>query len=704
MKHSLRNLLVCSFALLIIPVLGLARQNDEDFGKPSSYDQQSARFVTLLMERQHLLNHPVDNEIAERAIDQFLKTLDPMKSYFQTSDIVEFQKYKDSFDDSIRAADFKPAFEIFNRYLQRVDECTLVATEWLDGQHDFAVDEDMVNERELIDYAADTADVKERWRKRIKYNLLVAMAEDKALADAKARKDKEVNADDDQKPSTPAVPRLAPNERLKKRYQSIARRMHQMDNDDVVEMFISSVTTSFDPHTTYMSKKNFENFMIIMGLKLEGIGATLQADDEGYTVIKRIVPNGPADKQGQLKVEDRIASVGQGKDGELVDVTGWRLDDVVGQIRGTAGTTVRLSVLDQSGADIREISIVRDRVELEDEAAKGKVFEHGAKADGTPLKIGVIDLPSFYADMENPGSTGSRSTTKDVATILLDFNNQKVDALVLDLRRNGGGSLREAIDCTGLFIDTGTVVQVKDSGGQIEQLNDTQRGSGWSKPMVVLTSKLSASASEILAGAVQDYGRGLVIGDTTTHGKGTVQSMVDLNQLVYGTENPPKHFGALKISTAQFYRPNGDSTQMRGVLSDIILPSITDHMDVAESDLDFAVDFDRIPPATITNMGLNAQGLVQRLAEGSHQRIAANDRFGREQKKIDKYIEFKDRTSLTLNEEKFFEQRKEFNAEEEDRQQIEEQLNPDKSDIIKDFYMEEVLSIASDYVRSLSDG
>ncbi len=706
-------LAVVPVALIAFQAAGLhaqrpAQTQEEPFGKPSLNDQRSAQLVTLLMEQRHLLSHPIDDEISMRAMEQYLKTLDPMKTYFLESDIRAFAKYRDSFDDALRAADFAPAFDIFTTFLRRVDQCTEIATGWLDQQHDFSVDEELVNEPDLISYAVDETELKERWRKRIKYNLLVAMAEDTAMQEAAEKKAAEKAAKIaagevvEENTSTPAPPRLPPAERLKKRYKSTARRMHQMDNDDIVEMYITAVTTSFDPHTTYMSRKSLENFMILMGLQLEGIGATLGVEDDGYTVIKRIVPKGPADKQGDLKVEDRIAGVGQGESGEMVDVAGWRLDDVVSLIRGAAGTTVRLSLIDASGSDIREIKIVRDRVELEDEAAQGRVFENGLKSDGTPMKIGVIDLPSFYADMDNP--SGGRSTTRDVDKILRDFNQQGVDALVMDLRQNGGGSLPEAINLTGLFVDQGTVVQVRDGSGQIEQLDDTRRGKSWNKPLVVLTSKLSASASEILAGAVQDYGRGLVVGDTTTHGKGTVQSMMDLNAIVYRVENPPNYYGALKISTAQFYRPNGDSTQIRGVLSDIVLPSITDKMDVAESDLDYAVEFDRIPAAKIVSEGKTSQGVIQQLAEKSRLRVAANERFIQEQKKIDLYVEFKNRTALTLNQSKFNEQRKEFNAEEEDRQQIEDQLNPDKSEIRRNYYLDEVLNIASDYVQALGDG
>jgi carboxyl-terminal processing protease len=492
-----------------------------------------------------------------------------------------------------------------------------------------------------------------------------------------------------------------PKEKLRRRYRNFSNRMKQLDNSDVVEMFVTAVTTSFDPHTTYMSKDTFKSFMIQMSLQLEGIGATLSSDDEGYTVIKSIVPKGPADKQGQLKVEDKIVAVGQSEDGEYVDCTGMKLDDVVKMIRGKPNTMVRLSVI--SGNESKEIRIVREKVNLDDQAAQGEVFERGTKADGTPLKVGVINLPSFYSDMDSGDGSKGRSTTTDVDKILQDFRGQAVDAVVLDLRRNGGGSLREAINCTGLFIDYGPVVQVKDPQGQVQQHNDERRGLSWDKPLVVLTSKFSASASEILAGAVQDYGRGLVIGDTTTHGKGTVQSLLDLNQLVFRGQDAPQYFGALKITMQQFYRPSGDSTQKRGVLSDIILPSVTDKMDVSETDLDYPVEFDRVSAAPFKSMGMVTPEIVTDLAGRSRERIEKSPEFGKEIRKIAKYVEFKDAKSVALSEEKFRKQREEFDAEKEDEKQLESTASKTEG-IEMTPYLEEVLQITQDYARLLNKG
>ncbi len=317
-----------------------------------------------------------------------------------------------------------------------------------------------------------------------------------------------------------------------------------------------------------------------------------------------------------------------------------------------------------------------------------------------PRKIGVIDLPSFYADMSASSrrSDEVRSTTEDVRRILEDFKTQDVDCVVLDLRRNGGGSLREAIDCTGLFIDYGPVVQVKDAYGQVHKHNDEAVGMAWDKPLIVLTSKFSASASEILAGAVQDYGRGLVVGDTTTHGKGTVQNLVNLNQLLFKVENPPNMFGALKITMQQFYRPNGDSTQQRGVLADITLPSISDHMDVGESDLDYPVEFDRISPAKYTKMQMVSNDVLTALQQRSQERVAKSEDFVNRNKNIAEYIKQKERKSVTLNEEKFNARRKELNAEKEDEKTIEDQINHSSDEIQKTFYLTEVFNIASDYL------
>lgn len=666
-----------AIGILVQMATGQHESSEEVFGQPSEHDRQVSRLVSRLMQKDHLSKRDLDDTISKRAFDIFVRALDPMKVYFMQSDIDSFAEWESRIDDDIKQGDFSIAFAIFNRFLKRVDQRVDLAVELIDQDFDYTLDEEIVTDRDLIEYAKTEDEIRDRWRKRIKYNMLVLSNEKDSDSD--------------------------PREKLRKRYLSYAKRMHQTDNDDIVEMFITSITTSFDPHTSYMSSDTFENFMIQMRLQLEGIGATLQAsEDDGYTVIKRIVAGGAADKQGELQVEDKIVAVGQGKNGEMVDVTGMKLDDVVEMIRGKAGTIVRLAVLSED-SEIKNISIVRERIKLEDSAANGVIFDAGSKPDGSSFKVGVIDLPSFYADLEGASrhSAEAKSTTRDVKRILRDFRSQSVDAVVLDLRRNGGGSLREAIDCTGLFIQSGPVVQVKDAYGNIQKYNDEEPGMSWGGPLVVLTSKFSASASEILAGAVQDYGRGIVIGDTTSHGKGTVQSLVNLNQLVFGIEDPPSYFGALKITMQQFYRPNGDSTQKRGVLSDIVLPSISDKMDVGESDLDYPVEFDKVPPAYFRKMQLANKEILEELRKSSLERVSANEKFKESQEKIDAYVQQKNRKSVSLNKEKYLARRAKFNAEEEDKNAIEEQVNNSSMEIERDYYMDEVLQIAVDYTKAL---
>lgn len=666
--------LVFGLVVTTAPLTVATTARADDFGKVTTADRNAATNIYRLLQSQHLLQPTIDDSISERALAHFVKGLDAQKMYFTKADIAEFDLLKHSFDDELKKGSYQHAFTIFKRFLDRVDQSTVLINELLDQQHDFTVDEEMVTDRDLIDYAVDDADMRERWRKRIKYSILV-MKGDETIKDA-------------------------PADRLRRRYKTFATRMHQTGNEDVVEMFISSITTSLDPHTTYMSPTSFQSLMIQLELNLEGIGATLQGDDDGYTVIKRIVPNGPADKQGDLKVEDRLFAVGQGDGTETVEVMGMRVDDVVKMIRGKAGTVVRLSVLSPNN-ETKTIRIVRESVQLDDEAARGKIFEEGQRPDGQPYKVGYIELPSFYSDTDSD-SPNARRTTTDVDRILKDFTKEGVDAVVLDLRENGGGSLREAIECTGLFIDYGPVVQVKDAFGQTLQHNDPNRTISWDKPLVVLTSKLSASASEILAGAIKDYGRGLVVGDTTTHGKGTVQSLVDLNQIFFSrNENSPKLFGALKLTMQQFYRPNGDSTQKRGVFADIVLPSIFDKMDISESDLDFPVEFDKIPKAQFRSVNQVTPELISKLAAKSAERVKADEEFSREIRRIAKYEEFKKRTSVTLNEEKFVAERKEFDAEKEDAKTIEAQANRSKAEIKRTYYLNEVFKITEDYLKEI---
>lgn len=680
-----------------------AVQADDTIGKPTRAQKRVGKLVAELMTRSHLSRRELDAEISNRAFDLYLKMLDPTKSYFMQADVDEFKVEKDRIADNVRVGNFDFGIKVYKRFLERVDQRTQLAHELAGTEHDFTIKEEMVTDSDAATYASTEAEARDVWRKRIKYNLLVFRG------DAELDKEEESK---DKKGKKKKKKEIDPVEKLQKRYASFARRMRQTDTEDVIEMYVTAVTNSFDPHTSYMSRKTFENFIISLSLELEGIGATLSGNDEGYTVIRSIVPGGACDTQGGISVDDVIMEVGQGdetgnrvdpdlaeKNGtDFIDINSMKLDKVVGMIRGKAGTVVRLNVQSEEGGDLRTVEIVREKIKLEDSAAQGKVFEQGANEDGTARKIGIIELPSFYADMS--GRPDGRSTTTDVKRILNRFNEEGVDGVVLDLRKNGGGSLQEAIDCTGLFIDAGPVVQIKDASNQIVKLDDRNRGATWDKPVVVLTSKFSASASEILAGALQDYDRGLIVGDTTTHGKGTVQTLMDLNEVFYRMRNAPNQYGALKITRSQFYRPNGDSTQKRGVLSDLVLPSVTDKMPVGESDLEYPVEFDRISAASYDSYGCASDEIKQALQIRSAERVKSSDKFAKRIRRIEEYVRQKDMKTVSLNEEEFLARSRELRAEKEDEKVIEEQVSGNK-EIKRDYYLDEVLEITADYMTML---
>jgi carboxyl-terminal processing protease len=647
--------------------------------------------VTTLMKGQHLSRRPLNDEISRRGFKLFLEGLDPLKTYFYQSDIDEFKSYETQLDDMLQQNNTSFSNLVFQRFLQRVDERVAQVDELLKQNFDFTRDEDMVTEPDLLQYPRDAAEARERWRQRIEYDLLVLKA------------DKSDKAKEGQPPKDPAEEDKEAREKLSKRYHNFARRMKQFDNNELLEMYLTSITTSYDPHTSYMSPNTLDNFRIALQLNLEGIGAQLQ-DQDGKTVVAKVVPGGAADKFGKLKKDDQIISVGQGESGEMVDIVGMKLNDVVQMIRGDAGTVVRLGVIPVGTNESVTYEITRAKIELEDEAAHGEIFEVGSKPDGSPMKLGVLDLPSFYQDMQAAqaaldGAKNFRSATTDVHKILEDFKAKGVDAVVLDLRRNGGGSLVEAVDMTGLFIDKGPVVQVKGFSDRVDVHSDETPGAAWDGPLVVLTSKFSASASEILAGAIQDYERGLIVGDEATHGKGTVQSLRYLGEILGGPY--PPNLGALKITVQQFFRPNGDSTQKRGVLSDIVLPSITNFMDVGESDLDYAIDFHKVPKTEFPAVHLVTNDLINGLRKESEQRISQSDDFAKLLKRIAIFRERKERKSVTLNEKKFFEEGKETDAEREERERLEEQLSSNDNKIKRDFYLDEVLLITRDYVNAL---
>jgi carboxyl-terminal processing protease len=646
--------------------------------QPGPNDRHIAVAVRRHLEREHFLRQPLDDAMARRWFDSFLETLDPWKLYFLQSDIDGFLAKRDSLDDLVKRGDVTFAYEVLGRFLQRVDQRLPMVEQLIDTPLDFTKDETMVVDRKDTVWAKSEAEADDAWRKRIKYDLLVQKMEETPDEEAK--------------------------DKLHRRYRSFAKRMHQMTADELLEMYLSSLTSSFDPHTSFMSPGTLENFEIQMRLQLDGIGAQLKSED-GYTTIVELTPGGAAERDGRLKSKDRVVGVGQGTEGEMVDTVDMNLNEVVKMIRGKRGTVVRLKVIPVGETAPKVYDITRDKIELKDAEARGEVIEHGLKADGSPYRIGVINLPSFYMDMAGAqqGQAEYKSTTRDCRRLLDDFRKEKVDCVVLDLRNNGGGSLPEAIKLTGLFIDRGPVVQIKDADQQVRPYDDVDPGVAWDGPLVVLANKFSASASEILAGAIQDYRRGLIVGDDATHGKGTVQSLLDLGrQLFQRFDNAPS-LGAIKITMQQFYRPSGASTQLEGVKSDVVLPSITSHLPVGESDLDYAIPFDRVPPARFQAEGRVNDRVVERLRQASAERVASDEKFGEKAEDIARYERRKDEKTISLVESEFAKQWNEGKAAEEEEEKRLEESEFSKRPVVKrDYYFDEAMNVTIDYLRALS--
>ncbi len=668
-KKIFRTVLILLLIGVTLPLLTGA-----DIGEPSTKNRQIALMVRGIVSSQHLTRHELDDEISERAFNTFIDRLDPMKLYFLQEDIDAFQTEKTGIDDMLKSGDLQFAHDVFLKYMSRMEESIAVVHGLIDAEHDYGVEEYISTDWDNLAFAKSREDLTDRWRKRIKYNFLVLKG-DKTEGEA-AR------------------------ERLHRRYNSQLKQMQQTQSDELLEIFLTAVTTSYDPHTTYMSPTTSENFEIQMRLNLDGIGAQLTLED-GYTKITRIIPGGAADKQGELKPGDRIVSVGQDEEGELQDVIDMKLNNVVALIRGKPGTTVRLGIIPEKSQETKILAIKRAKIELTDSEARGEIIEHTLPGSKKTLRIGVINLPSFYMDMDaaRKGVKDYRSTTRDCRRIIEEFNDEGIDGMIMDLSTNGGGSLTEAIDLTGLFIDLGTVVQVKDPSGRVQQYDDRTKGTSYDGPLVVLCSKFSASASEIFAGAIVDHGRGIVVGDSTTHGKGTVQNFLELGARFFNINNPP-NLGALKITMQQFYRPGGDSTQQRGVYSDIILPSITDHMKVSESDLDYPVPFDKVEDEVDEKLGLRDADLIGKLKAASAKRVEASKDFQKLLGQIEEYKKQQEEKRVSLEEKVFFAKKEENSAQEEAQENLEKRVNGE-ADVFPDtFYNKEVLTITGEYIHT----
>ena len=537
---------------------------------PTTEQTWTLRALVTELEEKHYVDRRYNDAMSAEHLNTYLERLDPSHLYFTASDVAEFQRYATQLDDLGRQGVVSPAFVMFSRYEQRASERLEQVISTMDtivSRLDFDKDEYIDSDPTAREWAINDEDLDDRWRKRIKNQVLALKLAEKDEAE------------------------IAPT--LVKRYENQRNRLAQYNEQDVFAVFANALTSQFDPHTSYFSPRRAENFDIDMRLSLEGIGAVLQNEDE-YVKVVRVVPAGPADKQSDLRAAELIIAVGQGKAGPMTDVIGWRLDDVVDLVRGKKGTVVRLDVIPAAGRadEARRLTITRNEVRLEEQAAQSKLLKINA-LDGAPRKIGVIDIPAFYLDFDayRKGDPDFRSTTRDVAKLVNELNDAGVDGLVIDLRGNGGGSLREANELTGLFIEYGPTVQIRGTGSRVWRDGKRRRGPYYDGPVAIMIDRLSASASEIFAGALQDYGRAIVVGDRS-FGKGTVQTLLDLPE------------GQLKITESKFYRISGDSTQHRGVIPDITYPSLLQHDEIGESSLEKALDWDRIAPVRHKDYGV----------------------------------------------------------------------------------------------------
>lgn len=602
---------------LLLALLGLASAGHAAVAEFQAESDQAktAKQIARMLEKEHYRKPELDDAFGEKVFTTYLEQLDPGKAHFIAEDIKEFADARHTLHKQLRRGKLETAFEIYNRYHQRRVERIEYMLSLLDkglDHFDFERDEYLELDREDAAWPADTDEIRDLWRRLVKNDLLNLKLGD---------------TPDEEIVST-----------IKKRYENRLDRLQQTNSDDVFEYAMGAFTHSYDPHTDYFPPRESENFDIHMRLSLEGIGVLLQREDE-YIKVVRVIPGGPTDRGELLQPADRIVGVGQGEDGEIVNIEGWRLDDVVDKIRGPKGSVVRLDVIPADSTDVtktRVVEITRDKVELEEQSAQKEIIEF--QRGDRQYKIGVIELPTFYVDyqMAMTGEPDYRSSTRDVERLIKELKEEDIDGLIVDLRNNGGGSLQEANELTGLFIPTGPVVQIRGAEDKVNVFSDLNPKVTYAGPLAVLVNRLSASASEIFAGAIQDHGRGLVVG-SQTFGKGTVQGI------------DPLEPGRLKYTQAKYYRVSGESTQERGVVPDITYPALLDRDQIGESALAEALPWDTIPAARYEKMK-NLDPVIDYLDKRHRKRVSEHPDFRYLQERADFLEQNRRKTRTSLHE------------------------------------------------------
>lgn len=598
-------------------------QNSSDSVKviqPELKHKYESRLITTLLSRYHYRKFSLNDSLSSLTFDKFINMLDNGKNYFLASDIKEFEKNRYKIDDFLLNEEIEFFFDVYNKYLQRVKERIEFAKSALEKGLDFSTDENFIIKRDSINWFESREDLDKDWIKRIKNDALIYKLDGKDWDFIKST--------------------------LQKRYNNLLKFLTQNNAEDIFQLAMNSFTENIDPHTNYFSPSASDNFKIEMSLSLEGIGARLQTEDD-YTKIFEIIPGGPADKSKQLKTDDKIIAVAQGEDGEFEDVIGWRINDVVKKIRGQKGTIVRLLIIpagESLNSKPKEVKLVREKVKIEDQAAKSKIIE--IKRDSKTYKIGVIDIPKFYTDFDarRKGEEG-KSTTKDVKNLLVDLKAKNIDGLIIDLRNNGGGALNEAVELTGLFIKNGPVVQVRNSMNNIEVNSDTDTTIEYDGPLAVLINRFSASASEIFSSAIQDYNRGIIVGENS-FGKGTVQNLIDLNMMA---SNRNEKYGQIKLTVAKFYRINGKTNQKYGVTPDILLPSYLSPNEFGEANQTSALQPDSIKPLSYKKYS-NLKAYLDELRIKHQKRVSNSPEFEYLTKQIEDYKSSRNTKFISLNE------------------------------------------------------
>ena len=685
---------LCAGLLLLAGVTGFA----DRLAANHPNDETTTKLVCSMIQKFHISQQPIGDQISGKLLDRFVKTLDPQKLYFTQPDITELLKYKTTLDDLVKAGNTQFAYDVWDMYSQRLERQLEIAHKLIDTPHDYTVDESIEVDPDKIAWAANQDELNDRWRRRVKFELLNAKLDNEDIASGKTKPKAALPG---REPANNSP--VDPQERLHKRYKVFQKAAKETEDAEKLEMYLSSLTHCFDPHSSYMSPQSEEEFAIAIALNLDGIGAQLRSED-GFTIINEIVKPGAASEDGRLKAGDKILAVGQ-ETGEMIDIMEMKLSKVVRLIRGKRGTKVRLQIKKGDTSEVVLYELTRKKIQLTDQEVKGEIIQADKRFGDRTGKIGVINIPSFYRDFKafQEGAENAKSAARDVQAVLQKFQQQGgVDVLVIDLRTNGGGALVEAIEISGLFVDKGPIVQVKDERGRIKPHDDDLDGVAYSGPLVVICNRLSASASEIFAAVIKDYQRGIIVGDSTTHGKGTVQNVMPVTSGIFNRQE----LGALKLTIQQFYRVNGDSTQRDGVKSDIVLPSLIDKMDLGETSLDNALEFDRIPPASHASADMASEKLISHLRDRSDKRVSVDEKFTEIKKDIARYVDRKNRKSISLNESVLRSERNQDKKEQAETDKDDPSTRGNDAPIFPDeglngAYNNEVLQISLDYATLL---